>query len=232
MPSKISALEVSSVAAIGVRWRASLRSQGKSPRTILSYQAAVDALAAFLNRQGMPEIISSVRREHVEAFIAARQEETTVRGTLRSLTSVGIEFRSLRVFFGYALEEGEIKASPMAKMKPPKPAEMIVPLIDDAAMKKLLKVTERRDLRGPPRPCHPPAPDRHRAAQGRDRRPDGRRREPDRPTVRDRHRQGPQAAERAGSARARRSRFSAISGSGQATRRRAFRSFGLAWPGR
>jgi hypothetical protein len=103
MPSKLYEVEVSSVAIIGQRWRASLEAQRKSPRTIESYLAAVDALSNFLSRAGMPTIIANVRREHVEAFVTAQQRETTVRGKLRSVNSVGIEYRSLRVFFGYDL---------------------------------------------------------------------------------------------------------------------------------
>jgi site-specific recombinase XerD len=142
MPSKISELDVSSVAVIGERWRASLDAQRKSPRTIDSYLAAVDALSDFLSRAGMPTVIAGVHREHVEAFVSARLRETTKRGSLRSVNSVGIEYRSLRVFFGYAVGEGEIRESPMARMRPPKADQPTTPLVDDAAMKRLLKVTE------------------------------------------------------------------------------------------
>lgn len=90
----------------------------------------------------MPTLITSIRREHVESFISARQRETTARGTLRSTNSVGVEYRSLRVFFNYAVDEDEIQTSPMAKMHPPKPGEPVIPVIDDAALKKLLKVTD------------------------------------------------------------------------------------------
>ena len=113
MPSKISELDVSSVAVIGERWRASLDAQRKSPMTINSYLAAVDALSDFLSRAGMPTVIAGIHREHVEAFVSARLRETTKRGSLRSVNSVGIEYRSLRVFFNYAVGEGEIRESPM-----------------------------------------------------------------------------------------------------------------------
>ena len=141
MPSKISELDVSSVAVISKRWRASLEAQRKSPRTINSYLAAADALSDFLSRAGMPTIIANVRREHVEAFVSTRMKERTVRGSLRSVNSVGIEYRSLRVFFGYAVDEGEIRTSPMAKMHPPKPGETLTPIVDDERLRKLLKVT-------------------------------------------------------------------------------------------
>jgi site-specific recombinase XerD len=142
MPSKISFLEVESVAAVAERWRASLTAQRKSPKTIESYLAATSALSDYLRRSGMPESIANVRREHVEAFITTRLGETTVRGALRSVNSVAIEYRSLRVFFRYAIDEGEIRTSPMDKMHPPKPADTLTPVIDDDQMRRLLKVTE------------------------------------------------------------------------------------------
>jgi site-specific recombinase XerC len=142
MPSKITELDVSSVAVIGERWRASLDAQRKSPRTIDSYLAAVDALSNFLSRAGMPTVIANIRREHVEAFVSARLRERTVRGSLRSVNSVGIEYRSLRVFFNYAVDEGEIRTSPMAKMHAPKAGEPVTPVIDDAALDKLLKTVQ------------------------------------------------------------------------------------------
>lgn len=141
MPSKISEIDVSSVAIIGQRWRSSLDAQRKSPRTITSYLAAVDALSDFLSRAGMPTLVANIRREHVEAFVSARMRETTARGTLRSVNSVGIEYRSLRVFFGYAVAEGEIRESPMNRMHPPKPSETLVPIVNDVAIQKLMKVT-------------------------------------------------------------------------------------------
>ena len=49
-----------------------------SPRTIRAYTDDGALLAAFLARQGMPTAAASIRREHVEAVIAAELEPTAV----------------------------------------------------------------------------------------------------------------------------------------------------------
>jgi hypothetical protein len=51
-----------------------LEASNLSPRTIRAYTDDGALLAAFLARQGMPTAVASIRREHVEAFIAAALE--------------------------------------------------------------------------------------------------------------------------------------------------------------
>src|ERR1700730_833399 len=52
-------------------WRRSLTAEGKSPRTIQSYEEASLQFVAFLRDAGMPTPAASIRREHVEAFLVA-----------------------------------------------------------------------------------------------------------------------------------------------------------------
>ena len=75
---------------------------------------------AFLARQGMPTAARSIRREHVEAFIAAELERTAP-------SSAATRYRSLQQLFGWLDEEGEIDGSPMAKTRPPKIPDKPVP---------------------------------------------------------------------------------------------------------
>ena len=51
-----------------------LEASNLSPRTIRSCTDYGALLAASLARQGMPTAVASIRREHVEAFIAAALE--------------------------------------------------------------------------------------------------------------------------------------------------------------
>jgi site-specific recombinase XerD len=90
-----------------------LRASNLAPRTIKTYLEGVARLAAFLERQGMPTDVAAIRREHVEAFIADLLE------TSRPATAAN-RYRSVQAFFKWAEDEGEIKASPMLKMRPPK----------------------------------------------------------------------------------------------------------------
>jgi len=65
---------------------------------------------AFLARQGMPTTACSIRREHVEAFIAAELERTAP-------SSDATRCRSNQRLFGWLDEDGEIDGLPMAKMR-------------------------------------------------------------------------------------------------------------------
>lgn len=70
-----------------------LRAENKAPLTIHTYAKAVDALAGFLHRQGMPTEGAGIRREHIEAFLVDLQE------TGRRPATVAQRFRSLQQFF-------------------------------------------------------------------------------------------------------------------------------------
>lgn len=72
----------------------------------------------------MPQEVSYIRREHLESFIAdllARRKPATAINRCRGLQQ----------FFKWAVEEGEIKESPMGRMKPPKIPEDLPPLRTD-----------------------------------------------------------------------------------------------------
>ncbi len=51
-------------------------------------------------------------------------------------------YRSLQQFFRWLVDEGELKESPMARMKPPTVPETPPPVIHDDAVKRLLATTE------------------------------------------------------------------------------------------
>jgi site-specific recombinase XerD len=94
-------------------WRLHLEAADLSPRTIRAYTDDGALFAAFLAGKGMPTAVSNIRREHVEAFIAAELERTAP-------ASAASRYRSLQQFFSWLDEEGEITGSPMARMRPPK----------------------------------------------------------------------------------------------------------------
>jgi site-specific recombinase XerC len=93
-------------------FRLHLQAENKAPRTIQAYTSAVRLLAGYLAEQGMPLAVASITREHVESFLADQLAR------LRP-TSAASRYRSLQQFFGWAASEGEIAASPMARMSPP-----------------------------------------------------------------------------------------------------------------
>jgi len=93
----------------------------------------------------MPQAVTSIRREHVESFIAdllARWKPNTANN----------RYRGLQQFFKWCEEEGEVKDSPMARMKPPRVPEENPPIRSEQELIRLLKACEgtafrdRRDM--------------------------------------------------------------------------------------
>lgn len=89
-----------------------LRAANLSPRTVATYLAALTGLNRFLVEAGMPTQLSSIRREHIEAYLVALQEAGKRPAT------VSVNFR-LHPFFRWAVDEGEIRTSPMERMRAP-----------------------------------------------------------------------------------------------------------------
>ncbi len=125
-------------------WDRNLRALNRSPRTRQAYLESLGQLTEFLLAAGMPTEVARIRREHVEAWVAHLVET-------RAAATASKRYAAARVFFGWCLEEGEITDSPMRNMKPPPIPETPVPIVDEEAIRKLLKVssgktfTDRRD---------------------------------------------------------------------------------------
>jgi integrase len=112
-------------------WRLHLEAANLSPRTVRGYTDDSTLFAAFPIDKGMPTAVASIKREQVEAFIAAELART-------SPSSAATRYRSLQQFFRWLDEEGEIDSSPMAKMRKPIIPEQPVPVLPDADVKRLL----------------------------------------------------------------------------------------------
>jgi site-specific recombinase XerD len=109
-----------------------LRAENKSPRTVETYLASVEQLVQFLEQQGMPSEPSSITREHVEAFVLHLLET-------RSASTASNRFRSLQQFFKFLINEGEIRESPMRRMKAPQIPEQPVAVLTTDDLRKLMK---------------------------------------------------------------------------------------------
>ncbi len=121
-----------------------LRAENLSPLTVQTYREAARQLALFLAEKGMPQDVAKIKREHVEGYISHVLD-------MRRPATAANRFRSLQQFFKFLAEEGEIKVSPMAHMKPPRVPEQPVPVLGMDALRRLLKACqgdgfeERRD---------------------------------------------------------------------------------------
>jgi site-specific recombinase XerD len=90
-----------------------LGAANRSPRTIVSYAEAINALDAFLAATGRPRLVANLGRDDIESFILSLRDKGQRPATLAN------RFRSLQQFFKYLREDGEIKESPMLHMHLP-----------------------------------------------------------------------------------------------------------------
>lgn len=125
-----------SLGALLPSWRRSLAARRTSPRTIATYTISVEQLAAYLAGAGMPAAVGAIRREHVEAFVADLLER-------RSAATAHNRYRGCQAFFAWCVEEGEVRESPMARMRPPRLPEAPVPVLRDADLRAILAACER-----------------------------------------------------------------------------------------
>ena len=137
------------LAAIGLLRESFLRhlaAENKSASTLLTYGRAVEQLGEYLAAQGMPTDVATINREHVESFLVSLHEAGW------KPASVANRYRSLQQFFRWLTDEGEIKASPMLNLRPPKVPEQPPDILTPADVRAMLKACEgqgfeeRRDM--------------------------------------------------------------------------------------
>jgi site-specific recombinase XerD len=108
-----------------------LRASNLAPRTIQTYNEAVAGFARFLESNGMPTDVAHIKREHVEAWIERLLADS------KPATATN-RYRSLQQFWKWAVEEGEVGTSPMARMRPPKVPDDPPAVPTDDEMRRLL----------------------------------------------------------------------------------------------
>lgn len=113
----------------------SLRAQNLSEHTVKTYAGSMGQLAGFLEEKGMPTTPENITREHLEAFISY------LLGCKEASTAAN-RYRALHRYFVWLVDEGEVKRSPMEKMKPPKVPEIPPKVLSDTDLAKLLKACE------------------------------------------------------------------------------------------
>jgi site-specific recombinase XerD len=113
----------------------SRRAENLSERTLQQYQESVSQFGDYLAKMGMPTGPEAICREHVESFI------TYLLARWKPLTAA-TRFRGIQQYFKWLVGEGEIKESPMARMKPPRVPEQPPEVLSDDAILGLLKACE------------------------------------------------------------------------------------------
>jgi site-specific recombinase XerD len=113
-----------------------LRASNLAPNTVDTYTSSVRQLAEWLASQGMPTDVARIRREHVESFIVHLLERWKPN-------TAANRYRGCQSFFNWLVDEGEIKESPMAKMKPPRVPEDPPDVLREAELRALLATCEK-----------------------------------------------------------------------------------------
>jgi site-specific recombinase XerD len=130
-------MAIGSVDDLGRSFERHLRAENKSEQTIQTYLEAVSLLSAFLAARSLT--VAEARREHIEAFLG------DLLGRWKPATANN-RYRSLRRFYAWLEEEGEIRADPMAKLRPPAVPEQPVPVLSDDELQRLLATCAGRDF--------------------------------------------------------------------------------------
>lgn len=113
-----------------------LRAENKRPRTVETYVAALDLFRRHLAATGMPTTLGAIRREHIETWIVAMQDAG------QRPASVSVRYRGLQAFWQWAVSEGEIRESPMARMRPPAVPEEPPQVMREDDQRRLLHACE------------------------------------------------------------------------------------------
>lgn len=121
---------------LAASWRRHLRAQRASPATIATYTTAVRQLARYLAAHGMPTSPAGIRREHVVAWVTELLERWKP-------ATAHNRYRGAHAFFRWLLDEGEIRESPMERMKPPRLPEAPPPVLRDTELRAIIAACER-----------------------------------------------------------------------------------------
>lgn len=116
-------------------WERHLTAGNKAKGTVRVYVAALDHLVAVIGDRP----IDGITRADIEAFIVDRQ-------AVWKPATVSIDYRSLQQFFLWAIDEGEIDQSPMARMRPPRVPQTPPDVVTDVAWEKLLDACRGKDF--------------------------------------------------------------------------------------
>jgi site-specific recombinase XerC len=116
------------------------------PQTVRTYRIATEQLGGFLRQAGLPTDPTLIRREHLLEWLRWMRAPKAEGGQGLSEQTCLQRYRSVSRFFAWLEEEGEIKETPMAKMKPPRPPEKQVPVISDDDLKRLFRMVSGSDF--------------------------------------------------------------------------------------
>src|SRR6266704_4717487 len=107
-----------------------LRAMNRSERTVATYLIAVRQADAFLQAHGTT--IQAATRADLEAFMGDLL-------TRRAPSTAATYHKVLRILYAWLVEEAEIPADPMARIRPPIVPDTPVPVVPEEGLKRLFK---------------------------------------------------------------------------------------------
>lgn len=135
----VSAPDLDDIRTLLPDWARHLKAKNRSPQTISSYLNCGRNLADFLVAQGMPTLVTSITREHIETFLGDLLDRL-------SASTAAKHYRSLQQFWKWLVDDGEIERSPMERMSPPAVPEQPVPILTDDELRRLLDAAKGTDF--------------------------------------------------------------------------------------
>ncbi|SCX27213.1 Site-specific recombinase XerD [Mycolicibacterium fluoranthenivorans] len=119
-------------------WQLSLRSEGKSPRTLATYTAGVEQFLKWCERTGTPP---EVTKANAQGWIADLLDSGAKATTAE--TWLG----GIRRFTVWMVDEGELPNNPLLGMKPPKKETKVIDALSDDDIKLLIKACQGKSLK-------------------------------------------------------------------------------------
>ena len=120
-------------------WELALRADNKSDNTIWAYIQAVRLLGEWAYRQEPAIEPTEIQPIHIRLFIAELIKRT-------SPGNAHTNYRGLRTFFNWMVNEGELDRSPMDRTKPPILPEKPIPVVTDESLKNLFASCRGKDF--------------------------------------------------------------------------------------
>lgn len=118
-----------------------LAAANRSPRTIESYQEAIDLLDRFLRASRRSTHVADIGRADIEDFL----HDLRRRGN--SDNTIAIRYRSIRPFFNFLVTEEVLERSPMAGMRSPAVRhETAPPILSDDVLRRLFRACAGTDF--------------------------------------------------------------------------------------
>jgi len=131
------------LAGLITSFRLELRSGGSSPKTIKGYLEAAIKLARWLRDEGVidwADADKTVMKTYMAWFM---NDGRKANGDPYSMGYANNQFRALQQFWRWYADENDT-VNPMTGMRPPRPDEKVVPIVDIDKLRELIMQAEKR----------------------------------------------------------------------------------------